>query len=53
MSFWIAFWAVVFAVAAGGFALLAVVVGIGGIGDLRALFRGIKAQHERDADGKP
>lgn len=39
MEFWTTFWALVLALGAGGFALLAVVVAWGGLRDLRGLLR--------------
>ncbi len=50
MTFWINFWAILLAVATGGFALLAIVVAIGGAGDVRKLFASLREgqQHEHD-----
>lgn len=48
MRFWIDFWTVTFLVGVGVFALLAVVVTIGGIGDIRSLFKSISEQHESE-----
>ena len=38
MTFWFAFWTVLFAIAGAGFALIALVVAILGVGDLRRMF---------------
>ena len=49
MNFWINNWAVVLAAAAGGFALLAIVVTIGGARDIRKLFSTLREEHEHIA----
>ncbi len=49
MNFWMYFWTVVLVAAAGGFALLAIVVTIGGAGDIRELFDTLREEHERVA----
>ena len=48
MEFWIHFWRIVLVAALAVFAVLAVVVTIGGFRDVLALFRSIDAQHARD-----
>lgn len=48
MNFWLTFWTVVLAAALLGFAILAVVVGIGGMRDLRDLFRSIAERQARE-----
>jgi hypothetical protein len=48
MNFWLTFWTVVLAAALGSFAILAVVVGIGGMRDLRDLFRSISERQKRE-----
>ena len=50
MTFWVACWTIVLVVALSLFAGLAVVVGIGGWQDVRALLRTIGAQHDASAD---
>ena len=52
MAFWEAFWNVVLYAGIGAFFVLAVVVTIGGVGDMRALFRGIQSQHDDAGDGE-
>lgn len=47
MDFWINFWLVILVAAVGMFAVLAIVVAIGGFKNLLALFRSIDAQHAR------
>ena len=44
---WTTFWAYVIAIGVLGFAILAVIVAIGGFRDVRAMFRRITEQHER------
>ena len=51
MRFWIDLWTITFIVGLGIFAVLAVAVTIGGIGDIRSLFKSIAEQHESAADG--
>ena len=41
MSFWIDFWTIFFVVSLAVFAVVAVVVSIGGFFDIRSLFRGL------------
>ena len=50
MNFWMTFWGALFAVIVVGYALLAVVVTVGGARDLRSLFR--KLHEERDSCGR-
>ncbi len=45
MNPWATFWGIVFLLAFGSFAILAVVISIGGFGDLRALLK--KLIHSR------
>lgn len=52
MSFWEIFWQVVLLVSLVAFAGLAVVVAIGGFGDIRSMLRNIDARHET-TDRKP
>ena len=54
MFFWINFWTCVLIFALAVFAGLAVVVSIGGLLDIRTLFRSIEAKHaeqEAETDG--
>jgi len=54
MNFWINFWTCVLIAALAFFAVLAVVVTIGGAFDIKKLFRSMDAKHaeqDRDADG--
>ncbi len=46
MEFWISFWTWLLVGAMGVFAVLAVVVSIGGFFDVRAMFRGITEKHD-------
>ena len=46
MSFWEIFWQVVLLVSLIAFAGLAVVVAIGGFGDIRSMLRNIDTRHE-------
>lgn len=46
MDFWVKFWSFFFFVSLGLFAVLAVVVSIGGFFDIRSLFKSLKAKHE-------
>lgn len=46
MSFWEIFWQVVLLVSLVSFAGLAVVVAIGGFGDIRSMLRSIDTRHE-------
>ena len=46
MSFWEVFWQVVLLVSLVAFAGLAVVVAIGGFGDIRSMLRKIDKRHE-------
>ncbi len=46
MSFWEVFWQVVLLVSLVAFAGLAVVVAIGGLGDIRAMLRSIDKHHD-------
>ena len=46
MEFWIAMWTVVFAVCLLLFAAVAVYVGVGAIGDIKALFRKMERRDE-------
>jgi len=48
MGFWIGFWTVLFWLALVIFVGVAVKVAVGGVSDIRALFRSIDAQHEDD-----
>lgn len=50
MSFWISLWGWVLLVALALFAGVAVFVTIGGLGDLREMFRRIDAQHGKRND---
>ncbi len=47
---WTTVWTAVLAIGAATFAVLAVVVAIGGLRDVRAMFRRIDAEHSHDAD---
>jgi len=42
MSGWMTFWAILLGVSLAGFAVLAVVVAVGGFFDLKAMFRALK-----------
>ena len=46
MDFWITFWTACFLISILIFAGVAVVVAIGGLSDIRALFSRIDAQHQ-------
>ena len=46
MSFWETFWQVVLVIGVTGFAVLVVVVAIGGLADIRAMLRRIESRHE-------
>ena len=48
MDTWATFWGVLFVLVLAVFALLAVVVTIGGFFDVRAMFRTINDQHHED-----
>lgn len=50
MDGWVQFWTWLFVVGLTLFSGLAVVVGIRGFGDIRALFKRVRDQHERDAE---
>ena len=50
MAFWSTFWGLLFVVCILGFAGLAVVVAVGGVSDIRSLFRSIEEQHERGGE---
>ena len=47
MAFWVSFWGIVLVVGLAAFAVLAVLVTVGGFGDARAMFRRIEEQHKR------
>ena len=47
MSFWIWFWTINFAVAGTAFAVIAVIVAIRGVGDLRAMLAALAAERDR------
>jgi len=49
MSFWIGFWSFFFFLSVGIFAVLAVVVTIGGFFNVRSLFKSLKAGHEKES----
>lgn len=52
MDFWITFWGVCFLICMVVFAGVAVVVAIGGVSDIRALFTSIDEQHRKqDREG--
>ena len=51
MGFWITFWQITLIAAVAIFAVLAVVVTIGGFWNVLALFRSINAQHARQDTG--
>ncbi len=46
MGFWANFWGGLLLVGLLGFAVLSLVVALGGFKEIRALFEGIEAQHE-------
>ena len=51
MDFWITFWGVCFLICMVVFAGVAVIVAVGGVSDIRALFSGIDEQHrEQDRE---
>ena len=50
MNAWMGFWTGLLIFGIGIFAVLAVVVGIGALFDIRDLFRGIREQHGETAD---
>lgn len=51
MVFWPVFWGLVFAVAVGLFAVLAVFVSVGSIRDIRALFGSLASRKDTGDDG--
>ena len=55
MNAWMGFWTGVLILGIAIFAVLAVVVGIGAVFDIRDLFRGIREQHgeKLDTDDSP
>lgn len=53
MTFWLWFWTVVLVAGIGVFAVLAVVVAIGGFFDIRSLFKSIESQHHAHEAEKP
>jgi hypothetical protein len=53
MSFWEGLWQIVLLVSVVGFAILTVVVGIGGLADIRAMLRRIEKRHESPSSGEP
>ena len=50
MNFWINFWSVFFFVSLGIFAVLAVVVTIGGFYNIRSLFKSLTSRAEQHDD---
>jgi hypothetical protein len=42
MGFWAGFWTINFIIAGGAFALIALVVGIRGVADLRAMLKALR-----------
>lgn len=48
ISFWIVLWKAVFCIGVGLFAILAVVVTVGGFFDIRELIRALHAEHASD-----
>jgi hypothetical protein len=48
MDSWLGFWKVLLIVAFSMFAILAVVVAIGGFFDIRELFKSVEAQHDAE-----
>ena len=50
MTFWLPFWTTTLVVGIVLFVGLAVVVSIGGLADVRALFSSIVAQHDASSD---
>ncbi|NLX05937.1 MAG: hypothetical protein GXY33_12425 [Phycisphaerae bacterium] len=47
MDFWLNLWTLTLIVGLGLFAVIAIVVAIGGAFDIRSLFRSLNAQHNR------
>ena len=47
MDFWITFWGLCFLICMVVFAGMAVIVAVGGVSDIRALFTGIDEQHRK------
>ncbi len=48
MKFWIDFWAIFFFASLAAFAVLAVVVSIGGFFNIRSLFKSLSERSEQD-----
>ena len=53
MNPWMTFWTALLLLGLTVFAVLTVVVAIGGFRDLRAMFRRIASQHAADPTGEP
>ena len=51
MEFWITFWTVLFFLCIAIFVGVAVIVAVGGVADIRALFAGIKEKHREEKTG--
>ena len=49
MNFWISFWSFFFFLSLSIFAMLAVVVTIGGFFNIQSLFRSLTSEHEKDS----
>ena len=52
MEFWITFWTVLFFFCIAIFAGVAVIVAVGGVADIRALFAGIDEKHREENSGE-
>lgn len=50
MGFWISFWEIFFFASLAAFAVLAVVVSIGGYFNIRSLFKSLSERTEQDDD---
>jgi hypothetical protein len=53
MAFWSTFWGIVLGVGMVMFTVLAVVVTVGGFGDVKAMFQGIERQHGKEMRDDP
>ena len=53
MSFWEVLWQIVLLVSVIGFVILVIVVGIGGLADIRTMLRRIEKRHESPSSDEP
>ena len=52
MNFWINLWTIVLVAGIGIFAVLAIVVSIGGFFDIRELFKTLNSQHKNNKEDR-